>query len=197
VKAKRGVTKELAVRPFRRTADWTAWLEKHHESSAGIWMRIAKSASGVPSVTYAEALEVALCYGWIDGQKDKHDAKAWLQKFTPRGPRSLWSRINREKAEALILGGRMKPAGLRAIERAKASGLWDAAYESSSRANVPEDLETELDRNPKAKAFFGTLDRANRYAILWRLQTAKKPETRASRLAQFVSMLANGQKLHP
>ncbi len=195
MKAKRA-TKELAVKPFRRTADWTAWLEKHHETSSGLWMRIGKVGSRVASVAYAEALEVALCYGWIDGQKNKHDATSWLQKFTPRGPRSLWSRINREKAEVLIRDGRMRPAGLRAIERAKASGLWDNAYDSSSQSGVPADLEAELEKRPKAKAFFATLNRANRYAILWRLQTAAKAETRARRLTQLVSMLMKGEKHH-
>ena len=194
---KRVAAKDLSVKPFRRASDWTAWLEQHHETSPGLWVRIGKAGSRVASVTYAEALEVALCYGWIDGQKNKHDATSWLQKFTPRGPRSLWSRINREKAEVLVRDGRMRPAGLRAIERAKASGLWDNAYDSSSQSGVPADLEAELEKHPKAKAFFATLDRANRYAILWRLQTAKKPETRAKRLVLFVSMLTNGRRLHP
>lgn len=189
--------KAYELRAFERPADWDSWLAKHHESSPGVWLRIAKAASGIPSVTYAEALEVALSYGWIDGQKQKHDASTWLQKFTPRGPRSIWSRINREKAEALIRDGRMHAAGLRAIERAKAGGLWDIAYDSQSRSTVPADLEAALRKNAKAKAFFATLNGANRYAILWRLQTAKQAETRARRLALFVSMLANGRTLHP
>ncbi len=149
------------------------------------------------SVTYDEAVEVALCFGWIDGQKAKAGDDAWRQRFTPRGPRSKWSKINRSKAEALIERGAMKPAGMRAVELAKADGRWDAAYDAQSTATVPADLQRELRRHPKAKAFFATLDSANRYAILYRIQDAKKPETRARRIESFVAMLERHEKLHP
>ncbi len=149
------------------------------------------------TLTYAEAVEAALCYGWIDGQGKSIDDTAWLQKFTPRGPRSVWSKINRQKAETLIASGRMQPAGLAAIERAKQNGQWDNAYDSHRTATVPDDLQAALDANAKAKAFFATLDSANRYAILWRLQTAKRAETRARRIEQFINMLENHEKLHP
>jgi uncharacterized protein YdeI (YjbR/CyaY-like superfamily) len=151
----------------------------------------------VKSVSYAEALEVALCYGWIDGQKKGLDESAWLQKFTPRGPRSIWSKINRRKAEELIKNGRMQPAGLAAIDRAKQTGQWISAYDSHRTATVPADLQDALNHNPKAKAFFATLDSANRYAILWRVHTARKAETRARRIEQFVTMLENHEELHP
>jgi len=150
----------------------------------------------VQSVTYPEALDVALCFGWIDGQKKSDTAATWLQKFTPRSKRSIWSKINREKALALIAGGRMKPAGLQEIERAKADGRWEAAYESQSRAEVPADLQAALDANPKANVFFATLNSQNRYAVLFRIHHAKKAETRARRIKQFVEMLAKGEKLH-
>ena len=188
---------ELPIRLFKTPADWSAWLAKNHAKSPGLWLRIAKVDSGVRSVTYAEALTAALCYGWIDGQKQSYDEQSWLQKFTPRGPRSLWSQINREKANALIASGQMQPAGLAAVERAKANGQWDAAYGSQKSAAMPDDLQAALDANPAARAFFLTLNSANRYAILFRLQTAKKPETRARRLAQFVDMLARHEKLYP
>ena len=188
---------ELPVRVFKSQKEWTTWLSKNHAKSTGVWLQIAKKTGKVKTVTYAEAVEVALCYGWIDGQGKGLDESAWLQKFTPRGPRSIWSKINRTKALELIKSGRMQPAGLAAIERAKQSGQWDAAYDSHRTATVPEDLQAALDQNPKAKAFFATLDSANRYAILLRVQTAKKAETRARRIAQFVNMLANHEKLHP
>jgi uncharacterized protein YdeI (YjbR/CyaY-like superfamily) len=162
-----------------------------------VWLKIARKASGVASVSYAEALEVALCYGWIDGQKDKHDDDHWLQRFGPRQPRSKWSKVNRGKATALIEAGAMKPAGLREVERAKADGRWDAAYDSPSTATVPDDLQRALDEEPRAREFFATLDSANRYAILYRIQDAKKPETRARRIAKFVAMLSEHEKLHP
>lgn len=182
---------------FESQEDWSAWLDENHAASAGVWLRIAKTASGVESVSYAEALEEALRFGWIDGQKKSLDESAWLQKFTPRGERSLWSRVNREKAEKLIRGGRMKPAGLQAVERAKQNGRWEAAYNSPGRASVPVDFQAALEANPAAKAFFATLNSANRYAILWRLQTAKKPETRAKRIEHFIGMLERNEKLHP
>lgn len=188
---------ELPRRLFKRPADWAAWLAKNHARSPGLWLQLAKKASGVQSITYPEALEAALCWGWIDGQKKSCDEKTWLQKFTPRGPRSLWSRINREKAQALIAAGQMQPAGLAVIDRAQQNGQWDAAYAGQRTSSVPADLKAALDANPKAKAFFAALNSANRYAILFRLQTAKKAETRARRLEQFVRMLENHEKLYP
>lgn len=181
---------------FADKAKWSAWLAKHHTRSPGVWLCIAKKDSGTRSVTYDEALDVALCFGWIDGQKKPHDASSWLQRFTPRGAKSIWSKRNRDKVEALTRSGEMRPAGLEAVARAKGDGRWDAAYESQSRAAVPADLQAELDRNAKANAFFATLRGANRYAILFRLHTAKKPETRAKRLRQFVEMLERGETLH-
>ncbi|HEY6402747.1 MAG TPA: YdeI/OmpD-associated family protein [Blastocatellia bacterium] len=188
---------ELPILPFEGWKDWAAWLDKSHAASSGVWLKLAKKASGIKSVTYDEALEVALCYGWIDGQKKSHDETSWLQKFTPRGPKSIWSKINTEKAQRLIESGRMKPAGLKAVESAKQDGRWEAAYASQSKAVVPDDLQAELDRNAEAKAFFATLDSVNRYAILHRIHTAKKAETRAKRIAQFVQMLANKEKVYP
>jgi len=182
---------------FPTAKAWNSWLAKNHDKSPGLWLRIAKKNSGLKSVSYPEALETALCYGWIDGQKKANDADSWLQKFTPRGPRSVWSQINRNKALALIEKKKMKPAGLQAIEHAKQTGRWDAAYASQSKMTVPEDLEEALSKNKKAKAFFATLDSANRYSILFRLHDAKKAETRLKRLQQFISMLENGEKIHP
>jgi len=176
---------------------WQAWLDREHATSPGVWLRIAKSSAGVPSVQYPQALEVALCYGWIDGVKRRIDADYWVQKFTPRAPRSIWSKVNREKVLALIENGRMRPAGLREIERARADGRWDAAYDSVSKATVPPELEAALAANPVAATFFATLNSHNRFAILHRTQTAKKPETRARRIAQFVQMLERGEKIHP
>ncbi|MBF5046549.1 bacteriocin-protection protein [Aggregicoccus sp. 17bor-14] len=187
---------ELEVRAFANPRAFDTWLAKHHARSPGLWLKLAKKDSGTPSVTYAEALEVALAWGWIDGQKASHDESAWLQRFTPRTARSPWSRINRDKALALIEAGRMQPAGLAEVERAKADGRWEAAYASQSRASVPEDLAKELATRPRAATFFAALDSANRYAILYRLHTAKKPETRAKRLALFVGMLERGEKIH-
>ncbi|HTP11172.1 MAG TPA: YdeI/OmpD-associated family protein [Anaerolineae bacterium] len=188
---------ELPIKLFKTQKAWTTWLNKNHAKSAGVWVQIAKKTSDLKSVSYAEAVEVALCYGWIDGQGKGLDESAYLQKFTPRGPRSIWSKINRTKAMELIKSGRMQPAGLAAIDRAKQNGQWEAAYDSHRTATVPDDLQAALNRNPKAKAFFTTLDSTNRYAILWRVQTAKKAETRARRIEQFVTMLENHEKLHP
>ena len=187
---------ELRVRLFRDAAAWEAWLAKQHAKSAGLWLRIAKAASSVKSVSYAEALDVALCYGWIDGQKKSFDEETWLQKFTPRGKRSIWSKINREKVQRLVESGRMQPAGLEAVERAKANGQWDAAYDSHRTASVPDDLQRALDAHPKAKAFFATLSSANRYAILFRIQTVKRAETRAKKIEQFVGMLERREVIH-
>ena len=193
----RDTAKELPILPFEDQSAWAAWLANNHATSRGVWLRLAKKATGTPSVSYAEALEVALCYGWIDGQKKGYDDAWWLQKFTPRGPKSIWSNINKQKAQALIDSGQMQPAGLAAIARAKQDGRWDAAYDSQSRMEVPSDLQAELDRNPAAKAFFATLNSTNRYAILFRIQTAKKPETRAKRIQQFIGMLERHELLYP
>jgi uncharacterized protein YdeI (YjbR/CyaY-like superfamily) len=182
---------------FKRQKDWAGWLDKHHATSPGVWLRLAMKASKIQSISYAEALEVALCYGWIDGQRKSGDESSFLQKFTPRGAKSIWSKINREKAEALIRSGDMKPAGLQAVERAKQDGRWDAAYDSPSVASVPSDLQAELDKNAKAQAFFAALNSRNRYAILFRIQTAKKAETRARRIQQFVQMLERNEKVYP
>jgi uncharacterized protein YdeI (YjbR/CyaY-like superfamily) len=185
-----------AIRGFKTRKDFAAWLEKNHKTSPALWVRIAKKNSGVSSITYGEGVEVALCYGWIDAQKLPEDETAWLQRFMPRRPRSIWSKVNREKVLALIASGEMKPAGLEEIDRARKDGRWEAAYDSPSAAAVPADFEKELDRHPKAKAFYKTLNRANSYAILWRLQTAKKAETRAKRMRSFIEMLEKGETLH-
>jgi uncharacterized protein YdeI (YjbR/CyaY-like superfamily) len=190
-------TIELPTLPFESKKKWADWLAKQHDKSAGVWLKLAKKDSRIPSVTYEEALDVALSYGWIDGQKKGFGDTYWLQKFTPRGPKSIWSKINTEKAEKLIASGEMKPAGLKAIEAAKQDGRWEAAYSSQKNMSVPEDFQAALDRNTKANAFFVTLNSANRYAILFRIQTAKKAETRARRIQQFVEMLERGQKLYP
>ena len=182
---------------FKSKRDWAAWLEKNHRKHPGLWLHIAKKDSGLQSVTYQEALEVAICYGWIDGQKRPKDDSTWLQRFVPRSSKSIWSKINREKAIALIKSGEMKPAGLEAIENAKKNSRWEVAYASQSKATVPEDLQKALDANPKAKAFFETLNSVNRYAILFRTQNVKKAETRARKIEQFVEMLARHEKIHP
>ena len=182
---------------FATAEAWEAWLERHQAEPEGIWLKIAKAGAATKTVTYQQALDVALSYGWIDGQKRPLDADYWLQRFVPRQPRSKWSKINRQKAEELTALGRMKPAGFREIERAKADGRWEAAYDSPRSACIPEDLQSELDANPEAQAFFALLDSANRYAILYRLQDAKRPDTRAQRLQKFVGMLNAHQKLHP
>jgi uncharacterized protein YdeI (YjbR/CyaY-like superfamily) len=174
-----------------------AWLSAHHASQPGLWLRIAKAASPLQSVTYAEALDVALCFGWIDGQKRSHDAESFLQKFTPRQKRSPWSKRNREHVERLIATGEMHPAGLAAVAAAKADGRWNRAYDSPGTASVPDDFQAALDKHPAAKAFFQTLTSANRYAILYRIQTAVKPETRARRIAEFIAMLQRREVVHP
>lgn len=187
---------DLPIMMFENQDAWGTWVAANHASSSGVWLRHAKTASSIPSVTYHEALDVALCYGWIDGQKKSYDETTWLQKWTPRGAKSIWSKINREKVQGLIERGQMQPAGLREVERAKADGRWDAAYDSARTATVPDDLEAALDVSPAAKAFFATLNSANRYAILFRIQTAKKAETRARRIAEFIDMLERQEQLH-
>jgi uncharacterized protein YdeI (YjbR/CyaY-like superfamily) len=188
---------KLPVISFARPDGWAAWLAAHHDSSAGVWLALARKAAGIESISYPQALDIALAWGWIDGQKKRRDDRVWLQKFTRRGPRSVWSRINRDKALALIAAGHMQPAGLAAVERARADGRWKAAYQSQSRARIPPDLQAALRANARAAAFFATLDSRNRYAILYRIQAAKKPETRARRIATFVQMLAQHRKIHP
>ena len=178
-------------------AAWERWLKRHHADAAGGWLRMANQDSGIASVNHREALEVALCYGWIDGQRKAEDDKHCLQRFPPRTPRSTWSKINRDKALKLIEESRMQPAGLAEVDRARADGRWNAAYDAQSAATVPADLQAALDANPKAAAFFAKLDSRNRYAVLFRTQGAKKPETRARRIAKFVEMLAKGEKIHP
>lgn len=172
----------MPIISFPSADAWKEWLEEEHARSAGLWLKVAKKGSGIGTVSQAQAVEVALCYGWIDSQGRKLDENYWLQRFTPRRARSKWSKINRDKVEELIERGEMKPPGLREVELAKADGRWEAAYESQSTATVPEDLKQELDKNGAAREFFSTLDRANRYAILYRIQDAKKPETRARRI---------------
>lgn len=194
---KPGSSGELPVIMFEKPQDWADWLAENYDTSAGVWMQIAKKASGIASISYDEALEVSLCYGWIDGQKKSHDETSWLQKFTRRGRKSIWSKINREKAQKLIESGQMKPAGLKAVEAAQQDGRWAAAYDSQSRAAVPADFQAELDKNPEVRDFFATLESRNRYAILHRIHTAKKAETRARRIQQFVEMLARREKLYP
>jgi uncharacterized protein YdeI (YjbR/CyaY-like superfamily) len=187
---------DLPVHLFATRSELEAWLEGNHDSSSGFWLKIAKQGSGVESVDYAEALELALCFGWIDSQKRGFDQSFFLQRFTPRRPRGKWSQINRAKVEALIAAGAMRPAGLAEVEAAKADGRWDAAYAGQRTATVPDDLRQELDRNPAAREFFESLDAANRYAILYRLGEAKKAETRERRLRKFIAMLERREKLH-
>jgi uncharacterized protein YdeI (YjbR/CyaY-like superfamily) len=191
------VTTELPILPFASQAKWTEWLAKNHEKSAGLWLKIAKKDSGIATVTYAEALEVALCYGWIDGQKGSFDENYFLQKFTPRRPKSIWSKINVEKVEKLIKDGRMKPAGLKAIEAAKADGRWTKAYAGQKTMTVPEDFQSALNKSKKAKAFFETLNSVNRYAILFRIHNVKKAETRTRKIKQFIEMLERNEKIYP
>jgi uncharacterized protein YdeI (YjbR/CyaY-like superfamily) len=187
----------LPVLLFPTVAEWEEWLERHHAESRGIWMRLAKKASGLRSISYDEAVEAGLCFGWIDGQGRSYDEVSWLQRFTRRGRRSVWSKINRSKVDALEAAGRMRPAGQAAVDAARADGRWAAAYDSARTATVPPDLAAELERRPAAKAFFESLTGANRYAILVRIQTAVRPETRARRVARFVEMLERGEKVFP
>jgi uncharacterized protein YdeI (YjbR/CyaY-like superfamily) len=190
-------TNNLPIISFVTQQGWEAWLEENHVDARGIWLKMTKKATGIPSVSYAEALESALCYGWIDGQKASFDEQYWLQKFTPRGPKSMWSKINCDKATALLASGRMQPVGIRQVEQAKADGRWDAAYEPQSKMTIPDDFQKELDNNPKAMEFFNTLNSVNRYAILYRIQTAKKSETRSARISKFITMLSEHQKIYP
>jgi uncharacterized protein YdeI (YjbR/CyaY-like superfamily) len=182
---------------FEDQETWFSWLHKNHAKSSGVWLRIAKKGADVRSVSYLQAVDTALCFGWIDGQKKSDDESHWLQRFTPRSGKSIWSKINREKAIRLIELEQMQAAGLREVERAKQDGRWDRAYDSPSRATIPADFQAVLNRNPRAKAFFASLESRNRYAVLFRIQTAKKAETRAKRIKQFVDMLSRQEKIHP
>ena len=186
---------DLPIEHFVDAAAWERWLE-HHATSEGVWLRIAKKDSGIASVSYAEALDVALCHGWIDGQKKGFDAQCFLQRFTPRRSRSTWSKINVAKIEVLVAAGRMRPAGMREVEAAKADGRWDAAYDGARSMDVPAELAQALAKNRKAKAFFEALDRTNRYAVCWRVQTAAKLETKRALVEKLVAMLARGEKIH-
>jgi uncharacterized protein YdeI (YjbR/CyaY-like superfamily) len=184
---------ELPILTFADQAAWSRWLREQHASSPGVWLKIAKKASGIRTVDHPQALEEALCYGWIDGQRLPQDESFFLQRFTPRRPRSKWSQINREKVTALIEQGRMQPAGLAQIEAAKQDGRWEAAYAPQSSQAIPEDFQRALEQNPEAHEFFKTLRGTRRYSFLYRIQDAKRPETRARRIEQFVAMLAKGQ----
>ncbi|MFH9428731.1 YdeI family protein [Streptomyces sp. NPDC017615] len=191
------MTHDLETVVFESAEAFEAWLDEHHAVSPGIWLKLRKKGPGIVALDYAQALDVALCYGWIDGQKTKFDDQWWLQRFTPRRPRSRWSKVNRDKVAALTEQGRIRPPGQAEIARAKADGRWEAAYDSASTATVPDDLMAALTAVPAAAESFENLDRQNRYAILYRVQDAKKPETRARRIEKYVAMLANGEKLHP
>jgi uncharacterized protein YdeI (YjbR/CyaY-like superfamily) len=188
---------DLPIVGFGDPGAWESWLAEQHALSPGVWLKIAKKGSGAPGVSYPEALEVALCYGWIDGQKGTLDDEYWLQRFTRRRPGGRWSKINTDKAAELIEAGRMQPAGMREVERAREDGRWDAAYAGQRTAGVPEDLERELAGNDAARAFFATLSSVNRYAILHRIGDAKRPETRAKRIAKYVAMLADHETIYP
>ncbi|WP_181890215.1 MULTISPECIES: YdeI/OmpD-associated family protein [Streptomyces] len=192
-----GVAQDLETVAFESAEAFQAWLGENHAVSPGIWLKLRKKAPGVVALDYVQALDVALCYGWIDGQKAAMDDEWWLQRFGPRTARSRWSKINRDKVAALIEQGRMRPPGQAEIDRAKADGRWDAAYDSPRTATVPDDLAAALAAEPAAAEFFETLNRTNRFAIIYRVQDAKRPETRARRIEKYVTMLAKGEKPHP
>jgi uncharacterized protein YdeI (YjbR/CyaY-like superfamily) len=181
---------------FETAKVFETWLVENHDNSNGLWLKIFKKDSGEKTITYAEALDVALCYGWIDGQKKTHDEHAWLQKFCPRGAKSIWSKINTGHVERLINEGRMRPAGLKAVEKAKEDGRWERAYDSPGKTTIPEDFLKELSKNKKAEAAFMGLNKTNLFSIGFRLQTAKKPETREKRMKEIIEMLAKGEKFH-
>jgi uncharacterized protein YdeI (YjbR/CyaY-like superfamily) len=186
----------LPILSFTSPAEWDAWLTENHATSNGVWLKFFKKHSGRKTISYAEALDEALCHGWIDGQVKSYDAVSWLHKFTPRRPKSVWSKINKGHVERLSKLKKMKAAGLAAVEAAKRYGRWQAAYDSPSKASIPNDFLDQLGKNKKAKAFFATLNRTNLYSIAWRLQTAKKPETRARRMKVILEMMAHGKKFH-
>jgi uncharacterized protein YdeI (YjbR/CyaY-like superfamily) len=188
---------DLPVKLFRIVGAWETWLSKNASRSKGLWLEIAKKGSSLQSLSYDEALEVALCYGWIDGQKKAFDSKSWLQRFTPRGPRSIWSKINCGKVERLIEEGRMQPSGLAAVDQAKANGEWERAYGGQRTVEPAEEFIALLAKRPNAKAFYETLNAQNRYAIHFRIHSAKKPETRRKRVEKFIEMLERQEKLYP
>jgi uncharacterized protein YdeI (YjbR/CyaY-like superfamily) len=192
-----GEFKGLPVLAFSSQADWEAWLAAHGAAAPGLWLKLAKKDAGAPCVGKPKAIETALAHGWIDGQLQPFDDTAWLVRFTPRGPKSNWSKINRDTAERLMAEGRLTPAGQTQVDRAKADGRWDAAYAGAKTIAEPDDLLAALDAEPKAKTFFATLTGANRYAVLYRIGDAKTPATRAARIEKFVAMLARGEVLHP
>lgn len=191
-----GTDDGLPTMSFASRGAWEAWLRDNHTVSSGVWIKMAKRSAAIDSVRYPEVLESALCFGWIDGRREALDERHFLQRFTPRRPRGRWSLNNRETAQRLMLEGRMRAAGLAEVRRAKADGRWDAAYEGQRRSTVPRDLQRELDARPRARAFFAGLSSQNRYAIVYRLQDARRPETRARRLAKFVAMLEAGEAIH-
>ncbi|WP_334003331.1 YdeI/OmpD-associated family protein [Burkholderia cepacia] len=182
---------------FSSQIEWESWLGENGSTSTGAWLRLAKKGTGQRTVTYEQALESALCHGWIDGQKRAGNDQYWLQRFTPRSAKSLWSQLNKDRAEALIAAGRMRPSGMSEIEKARKDGRWNAAYTSASNSTVPDDLQAALDANPGARKFFATLNSRNRYAILYRIQNAKRPETRARKIGEFIDMLLRGETFHP
>jgi uncharacterized protein YdeI (YjbR/CyaY-like superfamily) len=186
----------LPIIHFESQEGWEAWLQKNHATSDGIWIKLAKKGSKIESVSRQEALDVAICYGWIDGQAASFDDSFWVQRFTRRRPKSNWSKINCQKVTELIAQGKMKAPGLKEVESAKQDGRWDRAYDSQSNMTVPDDLQKKLDENPRAREFFANLDSKNRYAVLYRIHDAKKPETRARRIEKFVTMLNEGKKIH-
>ena len=188
---------DVPILTFANAPAWRKWLKSNHASMAGVWLRLAKKGAAEPSVKYADALEAAMAWGWIDGQRRSLDQHWWLQKFTPRASRSMWSKANREKALALIVAGKMMAPGLAEVARAKSDGRWDRAYDAQSKATVPADLADALTANPRAARFFETLDAHNRFAVVFRVSTAKKPATRAKRIDRFVGMLSRHEKLHP
>jgi uncharacterized protein YdeI (YjbR/CyaY-like superfamily) len=190
------MAEELPEIAFASQADFEAWLEAEHARAPGVWVRLAKVASGIPTVSPAEAVESCLCFGWIDGQRRPNDDTTYLQKYTPRRARSKWSKINRARAEELVAEGRMRPAGVAEIERARKDSRWDAAYDSPKNMKVPADLQQALDAEPRAREEFAVLDATNRYAILYRIHDAKRPETRARRIETFVAMLVRGERIH-
>ena len=191
------MSEDIQIISFKSTNQWASWLDRNHSKSNGIWIRFFKKAAAEKTINHAEALDIALCYGWIDGQAKAYDEKSWLQKFTPRRAKSLWSKRNIEHVERLVSENKMKAAGLREVEQAKRDGRWDAAYDSPSKSTIPEDFLKALSKNKKAKAFFDTLNKTNLYSISWRLQTAKKPETREKRMKSILAMLGRGEKFHP
>ncbi len=187
---------DLQVIPFASSAEWAAWLEQNHAVSKGIWLQMYKKGSGIASVNYAQALDVALCYGWIDGQLKSIDELSYMQRFTPRRPRSIWSKRNIENIARLAKEGRMKPAGLKEAEAAKADGRWDIAYDGQATMELPSDFLELLSKNKKAFEFYEALNKANKYAIAWRIQTAKRPETREKRIKDILEMLDREEKFH-